>query len=108
MIVIGDNPHDMYLAVQALGEGGGIAVAMNGAVTATMPLPIAGLMSDNTSEEVLEEYRALCTAAGRLGCNSQIDPFMMLSFLPLPVIPELKLTDSGVFDVNLQQFYGNI
>ena len=108
VIVIGDNPHDMYLAVQALGKGGGIAVAMNGTATAMMPLPIAGLMSDKTAEEVLAEYRALCTAAGRLDCNSQIDPFMMLSFLPLPVIPELKLTDSGVFDVNLQQFYGNL
>jgi adenine deaminase len=75
-------------------------VAAGGTVRALLPLPIAGLMSDRSPDEVIAAQRALLAAARNdLGCPHP-DPFMPLSFLPLPVIPHLKLTDLGLVDVD--------
>lgn len=100
IIVIGANDEDMYAAVQELIRvGGGITMALNGEIIATLELPIAGLMSDETPEFVSEKLsRMYPMAIERLGVNQELDPFMTLSFLALPVIPELKLTDMGLFD----------
>jgi adenine deaminase len=68
-------------------------------VLATLPLPIAGLMSDRPAGEVIEQQAELLRAAASLGCPHH-DPFMPLSFLCLPVIPRLKLTDLGLVDVD--------
>lgn len=102
--VIGDNTGDMALAVNTLGRQGGIAVVQDGAVSAYLPLPIAGLMSDSDGETTLENLRRVEAAAHKLSVNPRIDPMMSLAFVSLPVIPELRLTDSGLFDVNKFEF----
>jgi len=101
LIVIGDNDEDMALAVNALsGSGGGISVVSSGKLAGLLPLPIGGLMSDQTAEVVSASLKDLLeTAEQTLGVNKDVDPFMTLAFMALPVIPELKLTDEGLFDV---------
>lgn len=101
LIVIGDNDEDMALAVNALADtGGGISVAAGGTVKGLLPLPIGGLMSDQSAEEVSRALKSLLEiAVVTLGVNPDVDPFMTLAFMALPVIPELKLTDEGLFDV---------
>ena len=101
--VIGDNTEDMAAAVSALGRIGGIAVCAGGEIT-YLPLPIAGLMSDKPAAEVKEKHGELRLAADKLGIADGVDPFMCLAFLSLPVIPELRLTDRGLFDVNEFKF----
>ena len=76
-----------------------MAVVSGGKVLASLPLPIAGLMSDASVQEVNHQLEKLNALAKRIGCRVP-DPFMVLSFLALPVIPELKLTDKGLVDVN--------
>ncbi|MFO7848584.1 MAG: adenine deaminase [Spirochaetia bacterium] len=100
IITVGENDEDMYAAVQELIRvGGGITLAEGGEVLDTLPLPVAGLMSDRPIEEISGKLHSMYkTAFERLGVNSLLDPFMTLSFLALPVIPELKLTDMGLFD----------
>jgi len=100
IIVVGDNDADMALAVNRLIElqGGAVAVA-DGAVRAELPLPIAGLMSDRPFEEVERALRRLRQTARELGCALP-EPLLQLAFLPLPVIPHLKLTDRGLVDVD--------
>ncbi len=99
IIVVGTNDADMLAAAQALAgmQGGQVAVA-GGTVLAAVPLPIAGLMSDQPVETVRAQADALNAATRGLGCPLHA-PFMALSFLALPVIPSLKLTDQGVVDV---------
>ncbi|MBI68821.1 MAG: adenine deaminase [Phycisphaerae bacterium] len=98
--VLGDNDSDMFIAAKALGAaGGGQCVVSNGEVTAMLPLPIAGLMSDAKPEDVIQQQQNVLTAVHKLGCNIE-DSFMPLSFLPLSVIPSLKLSDLGIVDVN--------
>lgn len=77
-----------------------MGVACSGEVLAALPLPIAGLMSDRPLAEVARGWEALRGVARRIGSISP-EPFMALSFIALPVIPELKLTDRGLVDVNL-------
>jgi adenine deaminase len=82
-------------------RGGQVAIA-DGKVEAALPLPIAGLVSDQPLETVIDQISKLNSAAGRLGCKLPA-PFMSLSFLSLSPIPELKLTDQGLVDaVNLK------
>lgn len=101
IVVVGADDHDMLTAViEVVRMRGGQAVVEKGRVLANQPLPIAGLMSDRSLEVVLERSRALYDAARGLGCVLE-DPMMTLSFLALPVIPELKLTDRGLVDVGL-------
>lgn len=104
VIVIGDNNDDMALAVNALGKSGGIAVCSNGDVIASMKLDIAGLMSLKPADEVTKEHDALYKAVKSLKITDKIDPFLSLAFLPLPVIPEIRITDSGLFDVTEFKF----
>jgi adenine deaminase len=90
----------MALAVNRLIElqGGGIAVA-GGRVLAELPLPLAGLMSDRPIEEVEAALRRLRRATSEMGCALP-EALLQLAFLPLPVIPHLKLTDKGLVDVD--------
>lgn len=104
VIVIGDNDSDMALAVRTLGADGGIAVIGNGHVLSFLPLPIGGLMSDGFLDEVIKAHDSLYHAAKNLQVNPEIDPFLSLAFLPLPVIPELRVTDRGLFDVTKFDF----
>lgn len=100
LICAGDNDADMLAAIRALAaSGGGLAVAAGGQVRAHLPLPIAGLMSDRPAAEVVAAIQSLHQAARSLGCPLAA-PFMALSFLALPVIPHLKLTDKGLIDVD--------
>ncbi|HAF70291.1 TPA: adenine deaminase [Candidatus Acetothermia bacterium] len=100
IVVVGGDDEDMRVAVEALVKlGGGQVVVAGGEVLAELPLPIAGLMSDRPWEDVARAGRELIRAARELGCGLS-DPFMQLSFLALPVIPKLKLTDRGLVDVS--------
>jgi adenine deaminase len=98
LIVAGVDDHDMLLAARAVAElGGGFAVAVAGRVLGRLPLPVAGLMSPMPAAEIAGQLRELQSQALALGAVS--NPFMALSFLALPVIPALKLTDRGLVDV---------
>lgn len=99
LIVAGMDDSAMLTAARTLADiGGGFAVVgLQGKVTA-MPLPIGGLMSDRPLEEVVTLHRRVLKAAARLG-TPHTDVFAVLSFLALPVIPELRLTDQGLVDV---------
>ncbi len=99
LIVAGANDSDMVFAANILRElGGGLVVVRNGQVLAQLPLPIAGLMSAASLEQVVSFKKGVNKAALELGAALN-DPFMALSFLALPVIPKLKLTDQGLVDV---------
>ena len=100
MIVIGTNDADMYEAAVALIKcRGGKVVVNNGEIISELSLPIAGLMSDREFDYVVDKCEELNRAAASIGCTLN-DPFMTMGFLSLPVIPELKVTDKGVFDTN--------
>lgn len=104
IMVIGADDHDMKIAVSTLlVNRGGFAVVADGRVMAELPLPVAGLMSDLPFEEVRKKMDTLLDEAKKLGCNLE-NPFMTMSFLALPVIPELKITDKGLVDVNRFDF----
>ncbi|MFO7962447.1 MAG: adenine deaminase [Desulfobacterales bacterium] len=99
LIVVGTNDHDMASAVLSVASmNGGLAAVESGNVTAALPLPIAGLMSDMEMGDIRMHLDRLRAAARDMGCIVE-DPFMALSFLALPVIPSLKLTDKGLVDV---------
>ena len=106
IIVIGDNDEDMYSCVNELIKiGGGITMCSRGKILGTLPLPIAGLMSDKPLPEINKKLKEMNkTAYEVLKVNKTLDPFMTLAFLALPVIPELKLTDLGLFDVTEFKF----
>lgn len=100
MIVIGTNDEDMYLAaVELVKSQGGKIIVQNGKTLAHLKLPVAGLMSDNTALEVQKDIEALDKAAKQIGCKID-EPFMSMAFLSLSVIPEIKITDKGLIDVN--------
>lgn len=100
LIVAGVSDADMLLAVRALADcGGGFVCVCEGRVLELLPLPLAGLMSDQEPATVAAGLDRLNAAARSLGCAEDINPFMQLSFLSLPVIPKLRLTDKGLVDV---------
>ena len=102
LALLGTNEKDMFLAAKTLEKaGGGQCVVLDGQVIALLALPIAGLISDQSAEVVIEQQCKLLEAAKQTGTKIE-DPFMPLSFLSLPVIPSLKLTDRGLIDVNKQ------
>lgn len=104
MIVIGTNDADMYTAAVALIKcKGGKVVVKDGEIISELALPIAGLMSDREFDYVVDKCEELNQAAHSIGCELN-DPFMTMGFLSLPVIPELKITDKGVFDTNKFDF----
>ena len=99
LMVVGTNDEDMLATAHEIERmRGGLAVVEGGRVLASLPLAIAGLMSDRPFEEVNEHLEALLDAAHELGSPLH-DPFMAMSFLALPVIPSLKITDKGLVDV---------
>ena len=105
LIVVGDNDGDMLAAVDALeAASGGFVVVSQGKVQAQLPLPIAGLMSDLPLHEIIERQKQLLTAFRSIGEYPDGDPFVTLSFIALPVIPHVRITDMGVFDVTKMQF----
>jgi adenine deaminase len=101
VVVIGRSGEDMHSAVARLAEiGGGQVAVLDGAVLAEVPLPLAGLMSDAPAAQVADQIHVLSRAAAeRLG-TTVAEPFMQLSFIALSVIPELRLTDGGLVDVD--------
>jgi adenine deaminase len=104
LVIVGTNDQDIVKTVEAIqAMGGGLAAVSNGKVLASLPLPIAGLMSDTSVTQVNLQLDVLHRAVRTLGCKLP-DPFMTLSFLSLPVIPELKITDKGLVDVNQFKF----
>ena len=100
IVVVGMDDHDMSRAVTRLSEiGGGVVVVEDGGVRAELPLPVAGLLSAASLEEVVEASKNCVEAAHRLGCTLP-SPFQSLAFLALSVIPALKITDQGLVDVD--------
>lgn len=101
IIVVGVSDEEMAFAVEALKEqSGGVVLVKDGKVIESMPMPIAGLMSDQSAEWVDAKLTALHEKAYEvLGVNDDVEPVMTLCFMSLAVIPELKLTDEGLFDV---------
>ena len=101
IITVGVSDEEMAWAVEELKkQEGGIILVKNKKVIESMPLPIAGLMSDQSGEWVEEKLSAIHEAAYKeLGVNENVEPVMTLCFMSLAVIPEIKLTDCGLFDV---------
>jgi adenine deaminase len=98
LIVVGVDESDMLVAAQAAAKiGGGMTAVENGNVTAQLPLPIAGLMSNLPINEVRDSLAVLNSEVHKLGCPLD-SPFATLSFMALTPIPELKITDQGLFD----------
>lgn len=101
LVVAGMDDLDMLIAardVSSIGEG--LSVVIDKQVISNFPLPIAGLMSDADMDSVITSLDILNTACLKLGVKVIKDPFMLLSFLALPVIPSLKFTDNGLVDVD--------
>lgn len=101
MIVVGDNDEDMLLAAKTLHEiQGGFSLVSNGCVIDKLQLEISGIMTNQDYETVKDKLILLEKEAHKLGVNKDVDDvFLSLAFMSLPVIPELKLTDLGLFDV---------
>jgi adenine deaminase len=100
IVAIGKDDADIILAAEEIVKmQGGIAIACEGMILGSLPLPIGGLMSDRTLAEVRDKLGELHHLAAELGVKDGHDPFMTLAFMSLPVIPELKLTDLGLVDV---------
>lgn len=98
LLVVGTNDEDMAFAANKLAEvGGGMIAVRNGEVLAMLPLPIAGLMSDEPVEEIAKKLKGIEKAWETLGCDL-ISPFMTTALISLAVIPELRLTNKGLVD----------
>jgi adenine deaminase len=99
LMVVGVTEEEMRRAIQEVEKmQGGFVVVDQKEVKASVPLPVAGLMSLETAEEVASQMEKLTQAAREIGVLLE-NPFLTLSFMALPVIPELKLTDKGLVDV---------
>ena len=105
IVIIGDNDEDMLFAVEELKRiGGGYVIVENRQTVGTLPLRLGGLMSLKSADKFIPELDNVIRKAYEMGVNPNIDPFTTLSFMALPVIPELRITDCGLFDVNLFNF----
>ena len=103
LIVIGTNEKDMVVAANRIRElGGGCIVVNHGETVAEMPLPIAGLMTDRSAPVIAGENERLRESVYTLGVLRDVEPFMTMAFVSLPVIPHLKLTTRGLVDVDRQ------
>ena len=99
IVAVGTNDADIFVAIKQIEKmQGGLAVVANGKILASLPLPIAGLLSDEPLESVVNSLARVEKSAAELGIKLA-SPFSTLSFLALPVIPELRLTDMGMVDV---------
>jgi adenine deaminase len=104
IVVVGVSDKEMLAAVLAVKQmGGGLVAVAEGKILASLPLPVAGLLSESRMQYVAIGIADCIDAVHAQGCTLK-DPFMTLSFLCLPVIPELKLTDMGLVDVNAFRF----
>ncbi len=104
IIVVGTDDDDILTAVSAIRSmQGGLVVVNKRKVLAGIPLPVAGLMSDKPLDHVVRRLKKIDQAVRKLGVTA-VHPFGVLSFLALPVIPELKLTDRGLVDVKRFRF----
>lgn len=101
--VVGTNPADMLKAAEALDRGGHVLVR-NGEVVAKIPLPLGGLMSDATAEEVAAQHDAFMEEARAMGIEEPLDPIMGIIFLPLAVIPTLRIRPEGMFDATTFEY----
>ena len=101
VVTAGDNDADMLLAVRALAEmDGGIVMVCGGTITGRLPLPVAGLLTTAPPAETGRTLgRMIAAAHADLAIPAEVEPFMTLSFMALPVIPSLKITARGLFDV---------
>lgn len=105
LIAIGKNDEDIIKAAEELKKiKGGVVIVKNGEVVGELPLPIAGLMSEQSAADVEGKLAQLKETAYKMGVLKDYDPFLTLAFLSLPVIPELKLTDLGLVDVSSFSF----
>lgn len=105
LIVIGDNDADMLAAVEELKAcGGGYTLVRGRKPLKTVRLEIAGLFTDNREIDLPKELHEMTDLAHRMGVPENIDVFQNLSFLSLPVIPALRITDCGVYDVEARKF----
>ena len=105
IIVIGDNDEDMELAVRELMRTqGGYTIVENHKVFDTLALPVMGLMSDNGFEKDNKTLGRMIHKAHEMGVKDGHDPFITLSFMALPVIPQIRITPRGVFDVEAWKF----
>jgi adenine deaminase len=105
IVVIGDNDKAMELAVQEVIKiGGGYVIASAVKVIQALPLPIMGLMSTNSHEDTEKKVNEMIACARAMGVDPGIDPFINLSFMALTVIPQIRITDRGVYDVDEGRF----
>ena len=100
IIVLGDNNPDMAAAVEELCKIGGGMTVVSGGIAHSLPLDIAGLMSSLPAEEYIKRSEELLKIAYGMGISRDFEAFMSLSFLALLVIPDIKLSDRGLFDVS--------
>lgn len=103
LIVIGTNEEDMAIAANHICTVGGNVVVVDGEIIADMQLPIAGLMTDRSGEEIALANERVRQAVYALGVPQEIEPFMNMAFVSLPVIPSLKMTTLGLVDVKAQE-----
>ena len=100
IIVLGDNDNDMHMAVEELKRiNGGYTIISDGKTEGSLPLELGGLMSMKNADEFIPMLDSIIKKAYDLGVDPDIDPFITLSFTALPVIPEIRITDCGLFDV---------
>ncbi len=100
IITVATSSEDALMAVSTVSQSnGGIAAVVGRKVIATLPLPIAGVITDEPVEKVARQLQAVRTAAHDLGCTLE-HPYLTMSFMALPVIPSLKITDKGLIDVD--------
>lgn len=105
IIVAGDNDDDIIVAVNYLRDmQGGYVIVSNGKVLAHLSLQVAGLISTLPAEEVQETTDNMLKIARKMGVPKYVDPFITLSFMALPVVPKIRLTDLGLFDVEEFKF----
>lgn len=105
IIVVGTNSQDMVLAANRIADiHGGIVVVADGKILSEVPLEIGGIMSSEPLAEVNRKLEDAKQAAHTLGVSEAVDPFMTLSFMALPVIPQVRITTRGVLDVQTQRY----
>ncbi|WP_334137135.1 adenine deaminase C-terminal domain-containing protein, partial [Muricomes intestini] len=105
IIAVGDNDNDILRAINELKEiQGGYVIASGNHIVDELPLTIGGLMSLDKAANVQKKTSRMVQAARNMGVQEGVDPFITLSFMALTVIPELRLTEAGIFDVSNMKF----
>lgn len=105
LIVVGTNDSDMLFATEKLKEiGGGIIVVEDGKVLSSIKLEIGGLITDRPINSIMNDLEELHNSIKKVAPTINFNPFLTLSFLSLPVIPDMKITDKGIFDVKKFDF----